>query len=61
MTELMSWADHDWTQPQPWATVPCPVCEERELAKAFSADTTMFVCMNCGELTKIEDRSGGTP
>jgi hypothetical protein len=56
MTRLMSWAGHDWTQPLPWATVPCPCCGENELAKAFSADPTDFVCMNCGETTKIEAR-----
>lgn len=51
---LMSWRDQDWTQPLPWATVPCPVCEETELAKHFSADDTDFVCMACGCVTKIE-------
>jgi hypothetical protein len=56
MTDLISWGAHDWSQPQPWATIPCPCCEEAELAKAFNADPTDFVCMNCGEQTKIEAR-----
>lgn len=45
---LMSWLGHDYTQPEPWATVACPACGERELARAPHRKPTEFVCMTCG-------------
>lgn len=52
---LMTWYGVDWTRPLPWATIPCPACEENELAAAVARRIEDFVCMNCGLVTLIED------
>lgn len=51
---LMSWSGVDWTQPQPWAVVPCRACGERELAMHLLGADTDFVCMACGDVQKVE-------
>lgn len=50
---LMSWPAADETRPYPWAAVPCPGCDETELAAARGFRPSDFVCMTCGYLTQI--------